>query len=438
MIVSRAGRWSRRRLGSTGGALRSFWSAITAVSAKELRGRMRGRRAFAVLTIYLLLLGLFSFGIYDYLRQQAALQSVGPNFRPGMEPVPIDLIDPASGGIGTGGTALSASIGHALYGGLLLLETLLVLVLAPAFTSGVISLEREKQTIDLLVTTPLSTLGMVIGKLFAALTYVFLLILASIPMASVVFAFGGIGPEDLLRGYAILFALAFGMGAIGLFISALARRTQTATVLTFVTVLVLTLGSVAVHQFWVVASQRAPTGATSLLARQHQAPEPLLWLNPFVADADLICTTAPGGAHESCGYLATVTGKPWFTSPTSTVDPGCDGGFGCPKPLPAIAECGPDVACDEPIVPIPIDRGGRIAGEAIEPVSDAVGFPRDTFWPRSVTAYLVTGFVLTLLSAQLVAPSRRLGLFRRLAMPRSLHLPRRRKTAAAPSREGPS
>ena len=48
-----------------------------------------------------------------------------------------------------------------IFSGLLLVETLLVLVLAPAFTTGAISLEREKQTLDLLVATPLSTLGMV-------------------------------------------------------------------------------------------------------------------------------------------------------------------------------------------------------------------------------------------------------------------------------------
>ena len=109
-----------------------------------------------------------------------------------------------------------------------------MLVLAPAFTTGAISLEREKQTLDMLVTTPLSTLGMVIGKLFSALAYVFLLILASLPLASLVFVFGGVGPEDLIRAYAFLFALAFGMGAIGLFVSALVKRTQTATVVTFV------------------------------------------------------------------------------------------------------------------------------------------------------------------------------------------------------------
>ena len=210
---------------------------------------MRGRRAFVVLTIYLLLLSGFAFGIYEYLRQQSLQAGQVPaasRDRPRLRRL-HQLRR-------TTGTALSATVGHAIFSGLLVVETLLVLVLAPAFTSGAVSLEREKQTIDLLVATPLSTFGMVLGKLLSALTWVFLLILASVPLASVVFAFGGVGPEDLLRGYALLFALAFGMGAIGLFISALVRRTQTATVLTFVAVLVLTLGSMAVHEFWRVVT----------------------------------------------------------------------------------------------------------------------------------------------------------------------------------------
>ncbi len=63
---------ARRGGGAVGRRLGRFWSGITAVSIKELRGRMRGRRAFVVLTIYLLLLSLFSFAIYVYLKQQAA------------------------------------------------------------------------------------------------------------------------------------------------------------------------------------------------------------------------------------------------------------------------------------------------------------------------------------------------------------------------------
>ncbi|CAN5721185.1 hypothetical protein BH23CHL7_BH23CHL7_08760 [soil metagenome] len=387
--VRRGGSSLRRRLGG-------FGSAVSAVAAKELRGRMRGRRAFVVVTIYLVLLSAFAFGIYAYLKQQSALNvATDPVFgipRPGLPTF-----------LGYGDAGLSASIGHALFSGLLMIETLLVLVLAPAFTSGAISMEREKQTLDLLVATPLSTLGMVIGKLLSALTYVFLLIIASIPLASLVFVFGGVGPEDLVRGYAVLFALAFGMGALGMLISALVRRTQTATVLTYVLVLALTIGSVGIHQFLVVVTQSQPTGNVIVAQQRHKSPEALLWLNPFVADLDLVCATSPGSYHITCSYMSMVTGRPYFGSQFQNSggfdveDPRGNGGFeGFPQP-----GCPPGARCD-------------FAMPVIQPAttSTSFGFPRDTFWPKNALAFTVVGVLATLLAAQLVAPTRRLSLRR--------------------------
>lgn len=406
--VRRGGGFIGRRLGR-------FWSGISAVSIKELRGRMRGRRAFAVLTIYLLLLGLFSFAIYVYLKQQASLVVTSTVF-PG---VPRDFpgFPTPSGQTLANGTALSAAIGHGIFGGLLFLETLLVLVLAPAFTTGAISLEREKQTLDMLVTTPLSTLGMIVGKLFSALSYVFLLIIASIPLASLVFVFGGVGPEDLVRGYGFLFALAFGMGAIGLFISALVRRTQTATVVTFVVVLFLSIGTAAVHQFWNMASKSTATSSV-ITTQRGKAPEALLWLNPFVADVDMICATAPDAYHVTCDYISTVTGRPYFGTPTTTQPGFREPGF----PMEV-----PDKGGDD-VVRFPANPGGGFVGAdgAVEcppnarcvapPIAGAqaavvsFGFPRDTFWPKSAIAFLILGLTLTLVSAQLVSPTRRLRL----------------------------
>jgi ABC-type transport system involved in multi-copper enzyme maturation permease subunit len=409
-----------------------FWAGISAVGTKEVRGRMRGRRAFVVLTIYLLLLSVFAFGIYQYLREQADTVAsdlfrgggmIDPGFFP--EEMPIS----------TGGTALAANIGHAIFSGLLIVETILILVLAPAFTSGAISLEREKQTLDLLVATPLSTLGMVLGKLISALGYVFLLIIASIPLASLVFAFGGVGPEDLLRGYVLLFAVAFGMGAIGLFISALVRRTQTATVVTFVIVLALTIGTAATHEFAAAVSRPSATTEGFVVVARHRAPEALLWLNPLVADLDLVCTTVPSGYHETCTYLSHVTGKPYFGSSTSTCPPGArcfepaiimeDRGDVVPMPMPVMVEEGFKVFPDGVVA------GGAVNGldvAADEPVAGpgtlSLGFPRDTFWPRSALAFVVLGVVLVLASTQLIAPSRRLRLPR---------LRRRRRTAVDPS-----
>ena len=400
-------------------ALARFWSGISAVSIKELRGRMRGRRAFVVLTIYLMLLGLFAFAIYFYLKQQAATAVINSG---GGGIFPPDEGFPTPGGQTLGnGTALSAGIGHGIFGGLIFLETLLVLVLAPAFTTGAISLEREKQTLDLLVTTPLSTLGMVIGKLFSALVYVFLLIIASIPLASLVFVFGAVGPDDLVRAYVFLFALAFGMGAIGLFISSLVKRTQTATVVTFIVVLVLSIGTAAGHQFWQVAARQTTSSSGLLLTtRSARAPEAVLWFNPFVADLDMVCATAPDTYHASCEYMSSVTGRPYFGSSTDTTQQPVfrDGGqvpVGVDDASGGVVVNGVDVGPAEPEAVIDCafpDANGNCGGGTGTGASQALsfGFPRDTFWPKSAIAFVGLGVVLTLLAAQLVAPTRRLRL----------------------------
>ncbi|HUR16228.1 MAG TPA: ABC transporter permease [Candidatus Limnocylindrales bacterium] len=421
--VRRGGRFIGSRLGR-------FWSGISAVSIKELRGRMRGRRAFVVLTVYLLLLALFAFAIYVYLKQQATLTTSTIGVNPG---IPRDFPGfplPNQQTL-SNGTALSAAIGHGIFGGLLFLETLLVLVLAPAFTTGAISLEREKQTLDMLVTTPLSSLGMVIGKLFSALTYVFLLIIASIPLASLVFVFGGVGPEDLIRAYVFLFALAFGMGAVGLFISAIVKRTQTATVVTFVLVLVLSIGTAAAHQFWQMTS-RPSTTSVILAQRPGKAPEAVLWFNPFVADLDMVCATAPDTYHASCEYISSVVNKPYFGTPTQT-NPDFPIFEGDPVPMPAQ----PGVVNDKPgvdapameAIAAPCPDGARCVDPGINAQAQqqvSFGFPRDTFWPKSAAAFTILGIALTLASAQLVSPTRRL----RLRRPGWLRIPGRRNQIA--------
>ena len=143
----------RRSSGWLGGRVANFWAGIV---RRHRSARTDARPAgFVVVTIYLALLSLLAFAVYVYLEQTAVASTtiIDPGFgRP-------DMPFPGEGTVTASGRALSAAIGHAMFGALLAVETLLIMVLAPAFTTGAISLEREKQTLDLLVTTPLSTLG---------------------------------------------------------------------------------------------------------------------------------------------------------------------------------------------------------------------------------------------------------------------------------------
>ncbi len=214
-------------------AVREFGASVVTIMVKELRSRMRGRRAFIVLTVYLGILALITYGVYVV---------VAPNAR-GI----------AGGGFGGGGQAnASALIGQSIFTLLSIFQLILVCFIAPAFTAGQISMEREKQTLDLLISTPMRPGAIVIGKLVAALAFVVLMIVAAVPITAIVLMYGGASVDDIVRQQIVLLATALVLGAIGLFFSALLKRTQAATVLTYISVLVLTLGTTMLFIFWSV------------------------------------------------------------------------------------------------------------------------------------------------------------------------------------------
>jgi ABC-type transport system involved in multi-copper enzyme maturation permease subunit len=378
-------------------ALAAVGGGIVAVGSKELRGRMRGPRAFIALTFYLALLAGFTVMVYLIQRQLAASQAA----------------------FGGGNPYLSAQVGQTVFATLLLLQTLLVLFLAPAATSGAISLEREKQTLDLLAATPVSTLAIVVGKLASALAFVVVLVLASIPLTAVVFVFGGVAPEDVLRGYLVLLATAVGFGAVGLFFSSLTRRTQSATVVTYLAVLVLVVGTAFVWFFWdQMAGQRQQAvparDANGVVASEStpgsipRPPEALLWLNPVVAAADVICGTDVNPYSLACQLIGSVTG----TTPGTgvivqelPVPPGVlPAKGGMVEPGIAVDATGwQAVAANDVVGPV---------GVAADPAGTSTS-TRDTYWPRSAAALLLTAGLLVLLAVQLVSPTRRWRIFRR-------------------------
>jgi len=380
-------------------------TGVVAVGSKELRGRMRGPRAFIALTFYLALLAGFTVMIYLLAAQAAASQAA----------------------FGGGNPYASASVGQAVFTVLLFLQVLLVVFLAPAATSGAISMEREKQTLDLLTATPVSTLGIVLGKLASALAFVVVLILASIPLTAVVFVFGGVGPEDIVRGYLVLLVTALGFGSVGILLSGLTRRTQSATVLTYFAVLVLTVGTGFSWFFWdqMAGSPQlaqpvfrdAPSnvggGDTGVAAepttvpKLPRPPEALLWLNPVVAAADVVCGMDVNPFSTACQLIGQVTGKAPGSVQALTTDQ-----------FPGPAKPGVDFGGSVPLPDVVVNVGGggvAVVGDSVIAAEDpfAASSTRDSFWPQAAAAWLITSAVLVLLSTQLVSPTRRWRIPRR-------------------------
>ena len=116
----------------------------------------------------------------------------------------------------------------------------LVLFISPGLTAGVISSEREKQTLPILLTTSQSSFQIISGKLLSSIAFLLLIIFAGMPIYSLVFLFGGISPVDFGLVFLFLFVTLVAIGSLGVMFSTILRRTIVSMIATYGTMLFLT------------------------------------------------------------------------------------------------------------------------------------------------------------------------------------------------------
>lgn len=134
-------------------------------------------------------------------------------------------------------------VGLETYIYLSVMQFALIVLVAPALTSGAISGERERQTLDLLLCTRTGALRIVAGKLFSSVCFLALMLVSSLPMMALVLVFGGVSLGDVLTMFLFLLVTAFACGAIGIFCSALFKRTVTATVVAYLILFAVGVGT---------------------------------------------------------------------------------------------------------------------------------------------------------------------------------------------------
>src|SRR5256885_8668316 len=192
-------------MGAAGKLLRPFLNPMV---DKELRSRMRTGRASLLISFYLLTLAGVGWVTYVIVRRQVA------------------------GGVPTG--ELSVHVGTTIFRALAVWELVLVLFIAPVLTAAAIAGEKERQTLDLLLCTRVRPSSIVIGKLVASLLFALLLLVASVPVFSVVFLFGGVELSEVIGVAAVLGATAVVLGALGILCSTVMRRPTGATVVAYI------------------------------------------------------------------------------------------------------------------------------------------------------------------------------------------------------------
>ncbi len=110
----------------------------------------------------------------------------------------------------------------------------LLSLMVPSFAAGSISGEKERKTYEMLLASPLKPLAIVVGKLVASLTHLFLFMVASLPIVFICLPLGGISLEEVVAAYiAILFAVIL-FGAVSVACSSIFKRVSSALVVSYI------------------------------------------------------------------------------------------------------------------------------------------------------------------------------------------------------------
>lgn len=123
-----------------------------------------------------------------------------------------------------GGYHTVADIGQSLYRLVIIVQSLLVLIVAPTITAAMVRAEKEKQTFDFLRATSISSPTYVMGALLSTVLYVALALFCALPVLMLGYMYGGI--SNVLSATAILLAASIVLSSGGLLVSTITEKSR--------------------------------------------------------------------------------------------------------------------------------------------------------------------------------------------------------------------
>lgn len=197
-----------------------------------------------------------------------------------------------------------------LYVFVAVLEFIMLIFIMPAITAGSISGERERQTLDLMLTTNMSPTQIVLGKMAASLSTMFLMIVSSFPILAMVFVYGGVTLHDIALLLLCYVAAALFIGSLGVCCSAVFQKSTLSTVVSYGLMGLVVIGTYGLNQFALYMNR---VNAGSLLASTGQSAGLvtsgnflyLLLMNP--TSTFFLTMTQIAGMNQTAGNIAV-----WF------------------------------------------------------------------------------------------------------------------------------
>jgi ABC-type transport system involved in multi-copper enzyme maturation permease subunit len=165
------------------------------------------------------------------------------------------------------------------------------LLLTPAYVSGAVVEEKERQTLPFLLTTDLRNREIILGMLISRVLNLLMVLLAGLPVLLLIQFLGGIDPELLLAGFAATGLTIASLAGLSMLISVYARRPFQAIATTYL----VALGYLGVSGLLTWAVVEVPGFAGF--------PSTLDWTSPVTA-ADVAGWLSAGNPGVGLWWLA--------------------------------------------------------------------------------------------------------------------------------------
>lgn len=174
----------------------------------------------------------------------------------------------------------------------------LIIMIMPAITAGLISGERERKTLDLLLCTQMTPMGIVFGKLLSGCMFMGLCVVCSLPMVTMAYLFGGVSALSILSILACYLVTIIAVGSLGVFFSSLFKRTTAAVVVSYLAMFIIG-----------IASTLGGYADLTIQSYMHQGVQNFIphysyfWIvNPFISLVEILGR----GAGYSSSFLGTL------------------------------------------------------------------------------------------------------------------------------------
>ena len=166
-------------------------------------------------------------------------------------------------------------------------QAILLLFIVPALSSTAICSEREKQTLDILLSSKLTPFQIIIGKVSASSLRVIILIISTMPLYAIGALVGVVKISNILSLIVFFIVNTIFVSSIGVFVSTYIKTSKVSTALSYALVLFIYIGIIVITWAILMITVYKMSMSGNTLTTVPKA-SPIVYLSPVVGFVSLL------------------------------------------------------------------------------------------------------------------------------------------------------